>query len=221
MNPGATTWPLASMACRQAALASFPIAAIRPSRIPKSAAYQGDPVASTSRPFLIIISKPAGWAGAKGIWPRKETMQAHRNRRLENMPERSIQAHIFSISQGIPLYSTRSLLEGFSAGRGPGWLRFAHAGDLFDSSQTLIRVLCHPTATNAQVWIGGGLFRRRTHEFAATNADLRLHFDSRPCPNSRLNGARVHRISLVRRIWGESLPLLTDRPWVESPSAAD
>jgi hypothetical protein len=46
-NPGATTIPLASMRRLAAAPERCPMAATRPSRMPRSAPYQGDPVPST------------------------------------------------------------------------------------------------------------------------------------------------------------------------------
>ena len=56
MNPGATTSPCASMRRVAGASASRPIAAIRPLRIPTSAAYQGEPVPSTTRPLTMTTS---------------------------------------------------------------------------------------------------------------------------------------------------------------------
>ena len=51
MNPGATTLPATSIRRAAAAPARWPIAAIRPSRMPTSAAYHGEPVPSTMCPL--------------------------------------------------------------------------------------------------------------------------------------------------------------------------
>src|SRR5579862_589753 len=63
MNPGATTIPCASTRRVAAEPASRPIAAIRPPRIPTSAAYQGEPVPSMTWPFAITTSNGAASPG--------------------------------------------------------------------------------------------------------------------------------------------------------------
>jgi len=56
MKPGATIFPCASIVCFAGAPARRPIAAIRPSRMATSAAYQGEPVPSITRPLAITRS---------------------------------------------------------------------------------------------------------------------------------------------------------------------
>ena len=57
MNPGATTAPAASTVRFALAPSSRPIAAIRPSRMPTSPEYHGEPVPSMMRPFRMTRSK--------------------------------------------------------------------------------------------------------------------------------------------------------------------
>ena len=56
MNPGATTMPAASMVFSAVAPTSAPTAAIRPSRIPTSPEYQGEPVPSMMWPLRMMRS---------------------------------------------------------------------------------------------------------------------------------------------------------------------
>ncbi len=64
MNPGATTFPWASIVRFAAALPRSPIAAIRPSRIPTSPEYHGEPVPSTMCPWVITTSNAGAFAGS-------------------------------------------------------------------------------------------------------------------------------------------------------------
>src|SRR6476661_6315570 len=68
MKPGATTRPWASIVRLADAPARRPIAAIRPSRMPTSAAYQGEPVPSITWPLTMTTSKGrpegGGWRPA-------------------------------------------------------------------------------------------------------------------------------------------------------------
>ena len=57
MNPGATTLPAASMARWRGAVERLPMAAIFPSRMPRSPEYQGDPVPSMMWPLVMTMSK--------------------------------------------------------------------------------------------------------------------------------------------------------------------
>src|SRR5271166_1748374 len=60
MNPGATMRPAASMRCLALAPSSRPMAAMRPPRMPMSAAYQGAPVPSITWPCSMITSYGGG-----------------------------------------------------------------------------------------------------------------------------------------------------------------
>ena len=51
MKPGATTLPAASIVCFRGGVRQRPIAAMRPSRMPTSPEYHGEPVPSTTWPF--------------------------------------------------------------------------------------------------------------------------------------------------------------------------
>src|SRR5215471_17205265 len=60
INPGATTFPAASIVRWRAAAERLPIAAILPSRIPISPEYHGEPVPSMMWPFVMTISNACG-----------------------------------------------------------------------------------------------------------------------------------------------------------------
>jgi hypothetical protein len=66
MKPGATTLPLASIVRLRAAEERLPMAEMRPSRIPMSPEYHGEPVPSMMCPLVMTRSKDASAANAKG-----------------------------------------------------------------------------------------------------------------------------------------------------------
>ena len=59
MKPGATTLPAASMVRLRGAAERLPMAAILPSRMPRSPEYQGEPVPSMMWPLVMTRSKAA------------------------------------------------------------------------------------------------------------------------------------------------------------------
>src|SRR5437870_9873746 len=72
MKPGATTSPLASIVRLRGASARLPMATIRPSRIPMSPEYQGEPVPSTICPLVMTMSSDcAGLAGTEASANRR------------------------------------------------------------------------------------------------------------------------------------------------------
>ncbi len=79
MKPGATTCPFASIRRVAAALARFPIAVMRPLRMPTSAAYQGEPVPSMTWPLAMMTSN-----GRAGFWARAATVN-RRDARTKGM----------------------------------------------------------------------------------------------------------------------------------------
>src|SRR4051812_39876435 len=74
MNPGATTLPATSIRRLACAPERLPIAAIRPSRMPTSPEYQGEPVPSTMRPCSRTRSNGAS-AWRAGARRRKSAME--------------------------------------------------------------------------------------------------------------------------------------------------
>jgi len=63
MKPGATTLPAASMVRWRWAAERLPMAAIFPSRMPRSPEYHGEPVPSMMWPLVMTMSKELGaWA---------------------------------------------------------------------------------------------------------------------------------------------------------------
>src|SRR6266496_3892013 len=78
MNPGATVLPAASMTRAAGASIRRPIRAIVSPRTAMSPRYQGLPVPSTIRPFLMIRSYAGGWApGAVAANARRTTKTHH------------------------------------------------------------------------------------------------------------------------------------------------
>src|SRR5207253_7627136 len=68
----ATTSPLASIVRLRGASARLPMATIRPSRIPMSPEYQGEPVPSTICPLVMTMSSDcAGLAGTEASANRR------------------------------------------------------------------------------------------------------------------------------------------------------
>ncbi len=83
MNPGATTIPCASIRRVAVAAANFPIAAIRPPRIPTSPEYHGEPVPSMIRPLAMMTSKLAAGGAAAGVEPIASSVQHSRIERID------------------------------------------------------------------------------------------------------------------------------------------
>ena len=77
MKPGATTLPPASMVRLRGAAVRFPMAAIFPSRIPRSPEYQGEPVPSMMWPWVMTRSKD-------GVWARATWRTAEMRTKIEN-----------------------------------------------------------------------------------------------------------------------------------------
>ena len=62
MKPGATTLPAASMVRLRGAAERLPMAAIFPSRMPRSPEYHGEPVPSMMWPLVMTRSKAGAWS---------------------------------------------------------------------------------------------------------------------------------------------------------------
>src|SRR6266496_3050404 len=80
MNPGATVLPAASMTRAAGASIRRPIRAIVSPRTAMSPRYQGLPVPSTIRPFLMIRSYAGGWAPGAAAANARRTGRSHPRR---------------------------------------------------------------------------------------------------------------------------------------------
>src|SRR5262245_56455207 len=101
MKPGATTWQCASIVRSREAVARVPIAAMRPSRMPTSPEYHGDPVPSTMWPLLMTVSKVAAVASDDNVSPTGIRIELARHKVVSFMRTPDGGAHASRRSRGV------------------------------------------------------------------------------------------------------------------------